>query len=645
MRYVLRPRKKQQQCQAVQCDDACEPGCGGAPDGRKRARRLGTPALEFVPVTGPQRGAQRPRDALAALSAAVADNEPRPRTNGPREPVGIENPGAPALVEAAVPPPPPPQPAVAAPPAARVLSAPTGGGAVEAAAPALLFGPRTFERRLKAASFRGNPDDGTQCAIDPLSCQFATSPHYTPTGAAFEKAVKAQLRMDIVSKSAAIADEVYACVRSGRDADLGVLGRFVESTVLSGPGPAALAAYAPHPLDPAAAYEASTEAHDFAPALAALTLLDTDFDIYHGATDPGDAPASVVAPAEVRVDDEEDWSERRRLLEAELERQRRHSEAISSRWEQRRDEGTASRGGGSCDASGTAVDRGLCPMGCAPTAGLVACGSRLCNASGSLVRYDRCTMGCPATDSRPACGGGLCEASGSRVQRHWCTARCPATGSRVACGGGLCPGEDGEYRPRPFCRCDDVRCGGGFCERSHKRRGDCMCGDLRCGFNKPRHLIGRMINKAFSPNLTNDQIHVGLGYTAKQLREALLKTSPWGEEETIRRWNRGELQVDHIIPIARFRDRGVFADANGMPTPLAFEANALWNLQLLEAAVNNEKSDSYTATCAAGLAQRKACFVAARGGTASFDFARYLELLVADVRAGNHSIGAPAKEP
>ena len=67
--------------------------------------------------------------------------------------------------------------------------------------------------------------------------------------------------------------------------------------------------------------------------------------------------------------------------------------------------------------------------------------------------------------------------------------------------------------------------------------------------------------------------------------------------------------------------------------------------QLLEAAVNNEKSDSYTATCAAGLAQRKACFVAARGGTASFDFERYLELLVADVRAGNHSIGAPAKEP
>ena len=145
--------------------------------------------------------------------------------------------------------------------------------------------------------------------------------------------MKAQLRMDIVSKSAAIADEVYACVRSGRDADLGVLGRFVESTVLSGPGPAALAAYAPHPLDPAAAYEASTEAHDFAPALAALTLLDTDFDIYHGATDPGDAPASVVAPAEVRVDDEEDWSERRRLLEAELAHRLDQSQVEAERGE------------------------------------------------------------------------------------------------------------------------------------------------------------------------------------------------------------------------------------------------------------------------------------------------------------------------
>ena len=160
----------------------------------------------------------------------------------------------------------------AAPPAARVVPPPTGGAAVEAARPALRFRPRTFGRRLKAASFCSNPDDGTQCAIDPLSCQFATSPHYTPTGAAFEKAVKAQLRVDIVHNVHAIVDEVYACVRSGRHADLGLLKRFVEPTVLSGPGPAACAAHAPNPLSPAAAYEASIEAQDFAPALAALAL-------------------------------------------------------------------------------------------------------------------------------------------------------------------------------------------------------------------------------------------------------------------------------------------------------------------------------------------------------------------------------------
>ncbi len=35
----------------------------------------------------------------------------------------------------------------------------------------------------------------------------------------------------------------------------------------------------------------------------------------------------------------------------------------------------------------------------------------------------------------------------------------------------------------------------------------------------------------------------------------------------------------------------------------------------------------------------------AREGDWSLDFARYLELLVADVRAGNYSIGAPANEP
>ena len=157
--------------------------------------------------------------------------------------------------------------------------------------------------------------------------------------------------------------------------------------------------------------------------------------------------------------------------------------------------------------------------------------------------------------------------------------------------------------------------------------------------------MGRVLERAFASNLTNDEIDAGLKYNAQQLRKALLKTSPWDEATTIDKWNRGELQVDHIIPLAHFRDRGAFVDANGMPTPLAFEANALWNLQLLEAAVNREKSDSYTATCAAGLARRKACFVAARGGTESFDFERYLELLVADVRAGNHSIGAPAKEP
>ena len=35
----------------------------------------------------------------------------------------------------------------------------------------------------------------------------------------------------------------------------------------------------------------------------------------------------------------------------------------------------------------------------------------------------------------------------------------------------------------------------------------------------------------------------------------------------------------------------------------------------------------------------------ARARDWSLDFARYLDLLVADVRAGNHSIGDPANEP
>ena len=56
-------------------------------------------------------------------------------------------------------------------------------------------------------------------------------------------------------------------------------------------------------------------------------------------------------------------------------------------------------------------------------------------------------------------------------------------------------------------------------------------------------------------------------------------------------------------------------------------------------------SATFTAECKAGVAQRKRCFDDAHRQDGSFDFDRYLVLLDADVRAGNHSIGAPAKEP
>ena len=155
-----------------------------------------------------------------------------------------------------------------------------------------------------------------------------------------------------------------------------------------------------------------------------------------------------------------------------------------------------------------------------------------------------------------------------------------------------------------------------------------------------------MINKAFAPNLTNDQIHVGLGYTAKQLREALLKTSPWDEATTVQLWLDGLLHVDHIIPVALFREMlGAFFDADGRPTENAFAVNALWNLQLLEADRNLQKSDTFTAECKAGVRQRKRCYDAALRQDGSLDFDRYLVLLDADVRGGNHSIGAPANEP
>ena len=158
--------------------------------------------------------------------------------------------------------------------------------------------------------------------------------------------------------------------------------------------------------------------------------------------------------------------------------------------------------------------------------------------------------------------------------------------------------------------------------------------------------MGRVLERAFASNLTNDEIDAGLKYNAQQLRKALLKTSPWDEATTVQLWLDGLLHVDHIIPVALFKEMfGAFFYADGRPTENAFAVNALWNLQLLEADRNLQKSDTFTAECKAGVAQRKRCYDAALRQDGSLDFDRYLVLLVADVRAGNHSIGAPANEP
>ena len=158
--------------------------------------------------------------------------------------------------------------------------------------------------------------------------------------------------------------------------------------------------------------------------------------------------------------------------------------------------------------------------------------------------------------------------------------------------------------------------------------------------------MGRVLERAFASNLTNDEIDAGLKYNAQQLRKALLKTSPWDEATTVQLWLDGLLHVDHIISVALFKKMfGAFFYADGRPTENAFAVNALWNLQLLEADRNLQKSDTFTAECKAGVRQRKRCYDAALRQDGSLDFDRYLVLLDADVRGGNHSIGAPANEP
>ena len=525
-----------------------------------------------MPVTGTQRGAQqRPRDALAALSAAAADNEPRPRTNGPRQPGGVENPLT-VLVEAAVPPPPPPEPTVATPPAARVVPAPTGGAVVDAArapvspAPARAWTfswasaartPQTRQALLRAAAFRNVDDDNAPARWSPLGALFSAkettlveevadgiraNAHHIASRAVFEAKTGNSGTLDILGLGSLLGRVRLWSSSSGDDA----YGDVVDERD------------APPPMAP----------------LAAAEVPPSVFGTYDGAAGAYDAPTTVVSPADV--------------------------------------------GYRFCCASGKKLRRELCPMRCHPI----------------------------FLHQKVRCGSGLCPKSGRR--RDLCTLFCPPRGRhRVACGTRYCHGEgDGQYRRRYVCRCEDKRCGGGICDETGKRRTNCKCRDLRCGNGAARDLMGRVLEKAFASNLTNDEIHAGLGYNAQWLRKALLKTSRHDEETTAQMWFDCLLHVDHIIPVSLFKELfGAFFDEDGRPTEHAWLVNALWNLQLLEADLNLEKSDTFTAECKAGVAQRKRCFDAALRQDGSLDFDRYLVLLVADVRDGNHSIGAPAKEP
>lgn len=235
----------------------------------------------------------------------------------------------------------------------------------------------------------------------------------------------------------------------------------------------------------------------------------------------------------------------------------------------------------------------------------------------------------------------FCWLSGSRKERGKCNCGQKPLPGYVACGASFCDTFEPPYL-KWDCPCDKLECGASLCPRTKRRFQDCVCGVGRCGSGLARRLLNSFGGKAFLAGMPTADIEAFLGYSAAQLRRYLINTYPGGPEAATRKWEAGELEVEHIEPCAKvFEEQGAFY-VNGVFTNAARYVNRLWNLQLMDAAMNVRKGANFPPSTAVALAARKALF---EGLDLSIE--EDFDTLVCRVRGhvdeGHSEIGDPAR--
>ena len=152
-----------------------------------------------------------------------------------------------------------------------------------------------------------------------------------------------------------------------------------------------------------------------------------------------------------------------------------------------------------------------------------------------------------------------------------------------------------------------VPCGNGRCEETKRIKAYCHCGRDGCGRALARLLLARAMRIAFAKGKSSEEIDELFGMTPGQLRRYLIAASHYGED-TVKMWNEGMLQIDHVIPMRELQELlGPFVKKDGdkkEPTLAALMANCIINLNLLLKELNGRKSDTVTEETEQGIERR-----------------------------------------
>ena len=461
----------------------------------RRPRRLGTPT-QFVPVTGPQRARSGRARPSRSYPVTVADNERAAQGRDAAAPRGACTGRGRACAAA------PPQPAVAAPPAARVAPAPTrgaadptaaaGGGSLTLRAPPWCLRRargRAARRRLPASRRRRRADgsltparlpaDRMPLAADKIRAS-AEAIAYAPSsmgGRASPAPSDFSCRYSTcwIRGSSSMREDAVAARRPVADGALSIGG------ACGGPWQRPRTSVAPA-------------------ATGSRTLLASGGPTRGSAFEETGDCRSLSRRLGTKSVLQGRLTNRRRLRV--MTRRGRAGIGGSARWAVRRRRvlWRAAAAARRVELAGATrlLHDGLPGDGLSAACG-VACAAHRARS------WQRFLRGESADGHWWQCGSGLCDAwapgpSVSIVRR----------GARRRLSGGVwwCAGSG--PTASTACRCDDIRCGGGFV-RGAQAAGDSTsatsAADLGGGAGGR---LCRAPDKAFAPNLTNDEIHVGL---------------------------------------------------------------------------------------------------------------------------------------